>query len=359
MTIPSTVGSSKRLTKCSSKGNDALVVAHEVDPGDDRAGRRRPDSRGGQRRLVLRLVTPGDEARQRLVLEHLGIVAEEPGDHARDGLDPSVFGHQHDDRPRVVDQRAKAVLVSGGQLVAATLGQVAHAQQDDVGAEPVGGAADHLDEAPARCCLDPDLNGRADLLLLNAGERAQHELLVVGVHQVQARLPDPIAERALEHPFGRTIRPDDGPRAVDHDDCIGQAQERVDHGADLGIVGRLLGWSWALVARAATGPLARPRRPRAASLSLSIEPPSAPTLTELSADVHRSMVAIGLQAGSGRTLVPPLLSYRTRCSIDSGFAMFSFMCASCSSGDSLERMRKGETIRPSTTHPAAMSSASW
>ena len=51
--------------------------------------------------------------------------------------------------------------------------------------------------------------------------------------------------------------------------------------------------------------------------------------------------------------------YKTRCSYASGFSMFSAIRAASSSGDSFVRRRKGERTRPTRTHAAAMSSASW
>ena len=45
---------------------------------------------------------------------------------------------------------------------------------------------------------------------------------------------------------------------------------------------------------------------------------------------------------------------RTRCSLVSGFCMFSSMCRLCSSGDSTVLRRKGETTSPTRTAAAAM-----
>ena len=54
------------------------------------------------------------------------------------------------------------------------------------------------------------------------------------------------------------------------------------------------------------------------------------------ADRHASMLAAGRKRGRA-----PAGVYRTRCSMASGFAMFSSMRARCSSGDSFVRSRMG------------------
>ena len=74
---------------------------------------------------------------------------------------------------------------------------------------------------------DADLNGVADVLVLNGCERAKHELVVVRVHQVEAGDADGVGQRSSEQLLRRRVAPGDVAVLVDDDDAVGQLQ----HGA--------------------------------------------------------------------------------------------------------------------------------
>ena len=209
------------------------VVAHESEPGGDRVRRRRPPGRGAQRSLEPVPVLGGDQVDQGLALHQLGVVSEEARDGARHRLEGAVGRDLHEDVAGIVHERAHLALVAPAHLIAAALGEIAHAEQNGALAVPLHRGADDFDQAPPRCGVDPDLDRCADVAAVDGGQRAQHELLVVRVHQVQARPADGVADRPLEHALGRGVPPDDVPVRVDHDDRIGQAQEGFDDGIGL------------------------------------------------------------------------------------------------------------------------------
>ena len=221
------------------EGHDAAVVADQPHPDRDRSGGRGPAPRRRQRRRELRTVAWGDDARERQPFQLFGVVPEQPGDDTRDRLEDAVFGDQHDHRAGVVHERSELGLVPAGHLETPAFGQVAHAQEHHVAAEPLRGAAHHLNQTPPRAGVDPNLDRCANFLLDNGAEGPQDELLVVGVHEVEARLSRPVVERASEHPLRGAIPPDDVPGLVDQHDRIGEAQEGGDH--RVGLVGRTVG----------------------------------------------------------------------------------------------------------------------
>ena len=174
ITIPSTVGSSSRFTMLSSKGTMPRVVAEETDPGPSPewcavAPRSAAAERGVELAAVGRATMPSSGRPSSISGSWPSSRVMTPDTDC----DGAVGRHQHDDRARVVHERAEAGLAPAGQLVAPAFGQVAQAQQDDVLAGPADGGADHLDQAPSRGRVDPDLDGRADLLVLDGGERSQ------------------------------------------------------------------------------------------------------------------------------------------------------------------------------------------
>ena len=162
-----------------------------------------------------------------------GSCPRRPRDGARHRLEGAVRRDLHEDVAGIVHERAHLALVAPAHLIAAALGEIAHAEQNGALAVPLHRGADDLDQAPPRCGVDPDLDRCADVAAVDGGQRAQHELLVVRVHQVQARPADGVADRPLEHALGRGVPPDDVPVRVDHDDRIGQAQEGFDDGIGL------------------------------------------------------------------------------------------------------------------------------
>ncbi len=211
----------------------AAVVAQQLDPGGDGMRRRSPSARhlqGGRQPLP---VLSGHDVDERPLLEQLGVVPQEPGDGARHRQEGAAGREQHDDRAGVVHERAEARLVAPTHLVAAALGQVTYGEQDDAVAAPFHRGADDLDQAKPRRGLDPDLNGCPDVAAVDGGQRTQDEFVVVGVHQVEARLADPVVQRALKHALGRTIAPHDVAGRIDHDDGVGQAQEGLNDGGGL------------------------------------------------------------------------------------------------------------------------------
>ena len=126
-----------------------------------------------------------------------------------------------------MDQGPEARLASGRQLEAPALGQVAQAEEDEVSPGKLERGADDLDQAPPRVGLDTDLNGIADVLALNAVERPQHQFVVVGMDQAQARDPDAVRQRQAEEAQCSRVAPYDAALLVDDDDAVGQLQ----HGA--------------------------------------------------------------------------------------------------------------------------------
>ena len=169
----------------------------------------------------------GHDVGERTHLDELGIVAQQPGDRPRGGFEEPGGGHEHDDGADVVHQGPEACLAAAGQLETPALGQVAQAEEHEVLAGEFERGADDLDQAPSRDGLDADLNGVADLLVLNGGEGAEHQLLVVRVHQAQARDADPVGQRPAEQALRRRVAPGDVAVLVDDDDAVGQLQ----HGA--------------------------------------------------------------------------------------------------------------------------------
>ncbi len=231
ITKPSTVGSSMRSTMLSSNGTDGLpVVAEQPDSDGHRVGGRRPTCRVAQGGHDLPAVGLGHDVGERTHLDELGIMAQQSGDRPRGGFEESGGGHQHDHRADVVHQGPETCLVAAGQFETPTLRQVAQAEEDQVLAGQFERCADDLDEAPPRDGLDADLNGVADVLVLNGGEGAEHQLLVVGVHQGQARNADPVGQRPSEQALRGRVAPGDVAVLVDDDDAVGQLQ----HGAGQG-----------------------------------------------------------------------------------------------------------------------------
>ena len=129
----------------------------------------------------------GHDVGERTHLNELGIVAQQPGDRSRGGFEEPGGGHQHDDGARRcapgtgTAPRGRWPVRNAG----AWSGRAGRAARGSC-PERLQRGADDLDQAPSRDGLDADLNGVADVLVLNGGERAEHELLVVGVHQAQA-----------------------------------------------------------------------------------------------------------------------------------------------------------------------------
>ena len=109
--------------------------------------------------------------------------------------------------PRVVHQGAEACLTAAGQLETPALRQVTQAEEDVVLAGESERGAHDLDQAPPRGGLDPDLNGVADVLVLNRREGAQDQLLVVRVDEAQARDADVVCQRPTEQAFCGGVAP--------------------------------------------------------------------------------------------------------------------------------------------------------
>ena len=74
--------------------------------------------------------------------------------------------------------------------------------------------------------LQPDLNGRADLLSLNRDQRECGELEVIGMHEIEARLSHRVVERASEEPLGQGVGPDHASRRVQDDDEVGEVRQQ-------------------------------------------------------------------------------------------------------------------------------------
>ena len=74
--------------------------------------------------------------------------------------------------------------------------------------------------------LQPDLNGRPDLLSLNRDQRECGELEVVGMHEIEARLPHGVVERASEEAFGQGVGPDHASRRVHDDHEVGEVRQQ-------------------------------------------------------------------------------------------------------------------------------------
>ena len=163
----------------------APVVAEELDPDGDGMGGGGAACRLAQGRHEQPAVGLSHDVGERAHLNELGVMAQQAGDSSRSGLEKPGGGHQHDDGPDVVHQRPELGLAAAGQLEATALGQVAQAEQHEVLARETQGSPDDFDQAPPGDRFDADLNRVTDVLVLNGGERAEHELLVVRVHQAQ------------------------------------------------------------------------------------------------------------------------------------------------------------------------------
>ena len=81
--------------------------------------------------------------------------------------------------------------------------------------------ADDFDQAPAGDGLDADLYRVADNLVLDAGQRAEHQLVVVGMHEAQPQMPTP---SDMVRPNRRSVGAFPGNIAilVDDDDAVGK-----------------------------------------------------------------------------------------------------------------------------------------
>ena len=157
----------------------------ELDPDGD--GMRRG---GAARRIAQRgherpTVWFGDDVGEWAHLNELGVVAQQASDRSGGGLEEPGGGDQHDDGPDVVHQRAELGLTTAGQFEASAFGQVAQAEQHEVLAREAKRSPDDFDQAPPGDRFDADLNRVTDVLVLNGGERAEDQLLVVGVDQAQ------------------------------------------------------------------------------------------------------------------------------------------------------------------------------
>ncbi len=263
-------------------------------------------------------------------LQHLGVMSQEPRDGARDRFDDAVGRHQHDDGSGVVHDRSESVLTAAGQLEASALGQVAHAQQDHVLAQPLCRGADHFDEAPPRSRMDPDLNGHAHLFAPDSGKRTQGQLTVVGVDEVETGLAPPVVQPALEHPLGRAVRPDDVPASVDDDDRVREVLEGVGHGTSL--------------VRRRTGALVRPPPCAAPRRSQGFGDPTCPAPRPLN---H----LVGLPSPHTQSLCR-LVGCPTR--LPSGCGSSHHLCIWCRSvrssvsADALPTLTLGELTAPGT-----------
>ena len=206
------------------------VVAEQPDPDRHRVGGRRSTGSVAQGGHDLPAVRLGHDVGERTHLNELGIVTQKSGDRPRGGFEESGGGHQHDHRADVVHQGPETCLAAAGEFETPALGHVAQAEENQVLAGQLEWCADDLDEAPPRDGIDADLNGVADVLVLNGGQGAEHQFLVIGVHQGQARDADPIGQRSSEHALRRRVAPGDVAVLVDDDDAVGQLQ----HGAGKG-----------------------------------------------------------------------------------------------------------------------------
>ncbi len=131
--------------------------------------------------------------------------------------------HQHEHARRVVDQRAKSPHVVGGHLPAAALGQVTYRHHDtaDVGVVEEA-AADHLDETPPFRGAHPQLERRADVFALDAGQRHHGKLVVARVHEIEHADADHVLEAQLEERFGSVVGPNEPGGVVDYDRGVGK-----------------------------------------------------------------------------------------------------------------------------------------
>ena len=81
-------------------------------------------------------VVLGHQVTQRLALDHLGVLAQDPRQRPRHGLDATVGRNQHGDGGGVLDQRAQTGVVVVHDLVPPALRQIPHRQQDGARSEP-------------------------------------------------------------------------------------------------------------------------------------------------------------------------------------------------------------------------------
>ena len=151
ITKPSTVGSSIRSTMLSSKGT-TVVPSWRSSPTRMVTGWAAvaPSAAWPSGGHDLPAVGLGDDVGEWPHLDELGIVAQQPGDGARGGLEEPGGGHEHDHGADVVHQRPEACLTAAGQLEAPALGQVTQAQEDEALPGQRERGADDLDQAPAR-----------------------------------------------------------------------------------------------------------------------------------------------------------------------------------------------------------------
>ena len=231
MTKPSTSGVFDEVDDAQLERNRGFpVVAEQPDSDGHRVGGRRSSGRVAQGGHDLPAVRLGHDVGERTHLNELGVMAQQSGDRPRGGFEESGGGHQHDHRADVVHQGPETCLVAAGQFETPAFGQVAQAEEHQVLAGQFERRADDLDEPPPRDGIDADLNGVADVLVLNGGQGAEHQLLVVGVHQGQARDADAVGQRSSEQALRGRVAPGDVAVLVDDDDTVGQLQ----HGAGQG-----------------------------------------------------------------------------------------------------------------------------
>ena len=189
----------------------------------------RPSLEGtGQRRLEGRAVGEHDEVLEGMALDQGLVVPEHPSDGRRHRLHDPVAVEQQQDAGRVVHQGPEPFDVIGGQLPAASFGEVPQTPDESVDRRPsheVG--ADQLDQLPPRRGLHAELDRRADALLAHAQERGDGQLDVLGVQELQSARPHDVRVGEPEEPFCRRIAPDQVALGVGHDDGIGQLQSQM------------------------------------------------------------------------------------------------------------------------------------
>ena len=144
---------------------------------------------------------------QRPVLDQLGVVPEKAAQGPRCRLHQAGGRDQDDDGRRVLDHRPQPGLLIAGHLEASTFGEVPEAEEHDRLAPPGDGCPDHLYQAPTCARLHPDLDQRADLLALDARQRPEHELQVIGMDEVEPGYADRFLERPGEQAFGSMVAP--------------------------------------------------------------------------------------------------------------------------------------------------------
>ena len=106
------------------------VMTQQPDPDGHRVGGRCPACRLMHGGHDLPAVGLGHDVGERTHLDELGIVAQQPGDRPRGGLEESGGGHEQDHGAGVVHQGPEACLTAAGQLETPALGQVTQAEED-------------------------------------------------------------------------------------------------------------------------------------------------------------------------------------------------------------------------------------